>query len=104
MFGFEILGFLDGPQWAYSFSNIGETIFCVPRGLWSLTRGTIYLKICNRLIGEITYRQVYAVVYDFIEEDKYWFCRVTREDAEDESVNNDPLPFDPKDATEPMEV
>lgn len=30
--------------------------------------------------------------------------RVAREEADDESVNNDPLPFDPKDATEPVEV
>ncbi|XP_062575836.1 uncharacterized protein LOC134237711 [Saccostrea cucullata] len=29
---------------------------------------------------------------------------VTRDEADDESVNNDPLPFDPKDATEPVEV
>ncbi|XP_011454463.3 uncharacterized protein [Magallana gigas] len=29
---------------------------------------------------------------------------VARDDADDESVNNDPLPFDPKDATEPVEV
>jgi hypothetical protein len=34
-------GFPWQPQWAYSFLNIRETIFCVPRGLWSLTWGTI---------------------------------------------------------------
>jgi hypothetical protein len=41
--GFEIFGFPWQPQWAYSFSNIRETIFCVPKGLWSLTRGTFKL-------------------------------------------------------------
>lgn len=34
----------------------------------------------------------------------FFHFRVARDDADDESVNNDPLPFDPKDATEPVEV